>query len=71
MPAQALKLTEGDTDYELNEDFKSCWITVNNISVYVRRGDEGVAVALFPVQHEGEEPIAATWATFPVATEDN
>jgi hypothetical protein len=71
MPQQALKQTEGDIDYELNQEYQSCWITVNNISVYVRRGDEGVAVALFPVQREAEEPIAATWATFPDASENN
>ena len=71
MPQQALKRTEGDTDYELNKDFKSCWIAVDNISIYVRRTDEGVAVALFPAQHEAEEPIAATWATFPQTAEDN
>ena len=71
MPEQALKQTEGDTDYELNEDFKSCWITVNNISVYVRRTDEGVAVDLYPVQGETQESIAGTWATFAEASEDN
>jgi hypothetical protein len=60
----ALKQTEGDTDYELNEDFKSCWITVNNISVYIRRTDEGVAVELFPVHNEDKPPLAGTYATF-------
>ena len=54
MPAQALKQTEGDTDYELNEGHQSCWITVNNISVYIHRTDEGVAVNLYPVARETE-----------------
>ena len=71
MPQQALKRTEGDTDYELNKDFKSCWITVDNISVYVRRTDEGVAVDLYPVQGETQESIGGTWATFAEASEDN
>jgi hypothetical protein len=71
MPQQALKQTEGDTDYELNEDFKSCWITVNNISVYVCKTDEGVVVDLFPRGREAEESIAGTWATFAEASEGN
>ncbi len=71
MPQQALKQTEGDTDYELNEDFKSCWITVNNISVYVSREDDGVSVDLLPLGKEDKLPIASTYATFAEASEDN
>ena len=71
MPQQALKQTEGDTDYELNEDFKSCWITVNNISVYVSREDDGVSVDLLPLGKEDKLPIASTYATFADASEDN
>tara|TARA_Y100001951_G_C11222829_1_gene229828 strand:+ start:443 stop:658 length:216 start_codon:yes stop_codon:yes gene_type:complete len=71
MPQQALKQTEGDTDYELNEDFKSCWITVNNISVYVSREDDGVSVDLLPLGKEDKLPIASTYATFAAASEDN
>ena len=67
----ALRQTEGDPDYELSEDFKSCWITVNNISVYVRRTDEGVAVDLYPLQGEDQEAIGGTWATFAEASENN
>ena len=70
MPQQALKQTEGDTDYELNEDFKSCWITVNNISVYVSREDDGVSVDLLPLGKEDKLPIASTYATFADASED-
>ena len=70
MPQQALKQTEGDTDYELNEDFKSCWITVNNISVYIRKTVHGVAVELFPVLSEDKSPLAETYATFAEAKEN-
>ena len=71
MPQQALKQTEGDTDYELNEDFKSCWITVNNISVYVLRTSDGVYVDLLPLGKEDKPPIASTYATFADASENN
>ena len=71
MSEQALRQTEESTDYELNEDFKSCWITVNNISVYVRRTDEGVAVDLYPLHGEDHGILAGTWATFAEASEDN
>tara|TARA_R110000765_G_C18739460_1_gene586509 strand:+ start:214 stop:429 length:216 start_codon:yes stop_codon:yes gene_type:complete len=65
MPALVLD-KEGDTatDYELNEEYHSCWITVNNISVYIHRTDEGVAVNLYPVDRETEDSIAGTWASF-------
>ena len=71
---QALRQGESDSDYELSEGFKSCWITVGNVSVYVQKTDEGVAVDLFPLHHEDKESIAGTWVTFAdakVATHDN
>ena len=71
MPQQALKQTEGDTDYELNEDFKSCWITVNNISVYILRTGDDVSVDLLPLGKEDKPPIASTYATFADASENN
>ena len=53
----------GCTDYTLHPDATSCWITVNNISVYLKRTDEGVVVDLYPKGREfGGELIASTWA---------
>jgi hypothetical protein len=52
------------SDYVLDEDATSCWITVNNISVYVRRTDEGVVVDLFPLGHENDDPSLATAYAF-------
>ena len=67
----ALRQTEEeDTDYKLNEDYNSCWITVGNISVYVLRAADGVSVELFPCYQEAGSPIAATFATFADASED-
>ena len=55
--------SETSEDFELKEG--SAWITVGNISVYIRKSDEGVAVDLFPVGGEAlENSLAGTWVTF-------
>ena len=71
MPAQALKQTETETDYELNEEYTSCWVTVGDISVYILRTSDGVSVDLLPLGGEDKPPIASTYATFAAASEDN
>ena len=53
---------EGDTDYVLEQDHDTVWITVDNISVYIIRTDEGVVVDLFPLGLEARESIAGTYA---------
>jgi hypothetical protein len=50
-------------EYTLNKDAGSCWITIGNISVHLKRQDEGVAVDLFGRGAEGES-IAGTWALY-------
>lgn len=57
------------TDFILEEDATSCWITIDNISVYVRRTDEGVAVDLYPLGQEMEDALVGTWALFSEAQE--
>ena len=37
---------------------------MNNVSVYVRRTDEGVAVDLYPKGDEMEDAICGTWCLF-------
>ena len=61
--SKALK-REGESDYVLKEEHTSVWITVDNISVYVRRTDEGVAVDLYPLGEEMEGSLVGTWALF-------
>lgn len=54
-----------ENDYTLKPDETSCWITVNNLSVYVIRTDEGVVVDIYPYGRETEtEPVASTYAFF-------
>ncbi len=57
-----LEKNEGGTDYVLDENATSCWITVGNISVYIVRSDMGVAVDLFPLHREGGNALGSTWA---------
>jgi hypothetical protein len=59
------------TDYTLKDCADSVWITIHNISVYLRRTDEGVAVALYPVGRENDIEIVGTWALFSEAEDDN
>jgi len=61
-PLGVLSRDEGETDYILEPGATSCWITVDNISVYIVRTDEGVSVDLFPKGREGDESMAGTWA---------
>jgi hypothetical protein len=53
-----------DTDYILNPDYPSCWITVDNVSVYIQRTDEGVIVDLYAKGQECGELLTSTYASF-------
>jgi hypothetical protein len=59
---------EGGNEYVLKDD--SCWITVHNLSIYIRPTDEGVAVDIFPLGKEAEESVAGTWALYSEGEED-
>jgi hypothetical protein len=50
-------------EYTLNKDAGSCWITIGNISVHLKRHDEGVSVDLFG-RGAKDENIAGTWALY-------
>lgn len=57
------------SDFRLKEGFNSCWITVDSISVYVKRGDEGVVVDLFAKGAENESQ-GSTYAYFTDSEEE-
>lgn len=50
------------SDYILNQN--SCWITVNNLSLYIMQTGNGVAIDIYVLHREMEDPIATTWAPF-------
>jgi hypothetical protein len=54
---------ESESEYVLVED--NCWIRVGNLSVYVKKTDEGVVVDIYPLGWESEDPaLASTYAWF-------
>ena len=61
-PSLALEVPgSAENDYILNGE--SAWITVGNISVYIKKNDEGVSVDLFSKDDEFEQ-IAGTYALY-------
>lgn len=52
----------GENDYTLKADEMSCWITVDDLSVYVVRMDGGVSVEIYPHWEEFDDAIASTYA---------
>lgn len=63
-----LKHEENGTDFILEGE--SCWITVNSLSVHIKKDEEGVAVDVFPLNGEMEDPIGSTWALYSEGEED-
>lgn len=54
---------DGDEgDWTLDNTARSVWITVDNISVYIVRNDDGVSVDLFAKGRENDGSLAGTWA---------
>lgn len=54
----------GDSDYILKAEEQSCWVTVDNISVYIIRTDVGVDVELYPHGEEHVDCLTNTRAYF-------
>lgn len=56
---------EGSTDFVFKgARNSSIWITVENISVYVKRADEGVIVDLYKKGNEDDESLAGTYLEY-------
>jgi len=49
-------------DYVMTEN--SIWVTVENLSVYIHKTDEGVVVDIYPVGQEMDNSIVSTYAFF-------
>jgi len=55
---------DGEADYTLNPEYASCWITVDNFSVYIFRRPCGeLFVDIYKRGEESEDPIASTYAS--------
>ena len=60
-----------ESDYTLDEDAEGVWLTVKNVSVWVRQGPDGVSVSLYPAGQELEDSLGETWVTYSEAMEDD
>ncbi len=62
---------EKDHGQDLVLHASSCWVQVENIAVYISRGNEGVNVELLPVGCEAfHEGLATAYASFKDAAEE-
>jgi hypothetical protein len=53
---------QGGSDYTLRPSENSAWISVDEFSVHVKRGDDGVVIDVYGKGGEDENPIVSTWA---------
>ena len=65
---QVLKADSTATDCdEFTLRGRSCWITVENLSIWLRRmdGNEGLVIEVYPLRHEAEAgPITGVGVRF-------
>lgn len=66
-----LELDGDDTDFKLKDEAINVWIAVGNISVEIRKTDEGVIVNLLPLHREMENELGSTFAYFSEAEEES
>lgn len=57
LPVPTHSLLMHDGDYVLDPQARTCWITVDNISVHIVRHNGEVAVSLYPLYDEMNNPI--------------
>ncbi len=55
-------------EFELKPDYDGIWLTINNISLRVRRTDEGVDVRFYALNDENSDALAESFVTFAEAT---
>jgi hypothetical protein len=53
---------ESEQEFKLKEGITNCWVGVDNIDVYIKRTDEGVAVDLFAHGVTLPDPLGSTYA---------
>ena len=60
---EALSLVS-ETEYSLKPTQNTVWITVDNISIYLRRHDDNVSVDFYPLGREDSDSLAGTYLSF-------
>jgi hypothetical protein len=61
---------QGSDEYTLLEGAQA-WITVRNLSVWLREADEGLVVDVYPLGRESDTSIGSTWVTWEEAMFDD
>lgn len=56
---EAALIQDSESDYTLAPKCLSCWITVDSLSVYLKRDGDYLIVEVFPVHQEDEAAIAS------------
>jgi len=62
-------ITADAVEVELTEP-TSTWVTVGNLSVYIKRTDEGVIVDVYPLNSEMDNALNSMWVLFSEAEEE-
>ena len=58
-------IPKSEAEYDLAEEHTSVWITVQNLSVYIKRNDDNVSVSIYPLGHEDiQGAITETYAGY-------
>lgn len=66
----ALILDEYTRDeYTMRPEFRHIWVTIDNLSLYIVRNDEGVSVDIYPKNDEASDSLGGTWVLFSEADE--
>lgn len=55
----AALIQDSESDYTLAPECLSCWITVDSLSVYLKRDGDYLVVEVFPLHQEDEAAIAS------------
>lgn len=61
----AALIQDSQHEYTLAPEWLSCWITVNGLSVYVKREEGLVVVEIYPLDRENEVAITSIGAIVP------
>ncbi len=61
----AALIQDSESDYTLAPGWLSCWITVDGLSVYVKREEGLVVVEIYPLDRENEPAITSFGALLP------
>lgn len=63
-------INEEDLEWALPKHRESCWVNVDNLSVRIKRTDEGIVVVIFEDDKEELVEYSSVYKSFPQKEED-